>query len=314
MKKQKFLLVIISILLLIPLFSLPASALSTTARVNSDYSAITWNGHNYIRVHGSNISYVYGEYISDLALPQSEYDHVMYVSTCANEYAIELSLEFNEGGYTTYYYIREDMLDEYNDAITNGGGELSIYYGWLGFGSGETEVVSRESLYTEPITMKGHELARYSSMVYVDQSIFDGKIELCSRGYIFKDENERFYFLDYYQFGNTFYIGTDVWQNDTVTVYEITDEKIIDALTDDVDTDTDYSDDSGIVGYFIFSDVVFALALGVLPCIIGLASFIIGFFAKKGYKKFFFIISALCVLAAIFTFIAVLLSVIFFLV
>ena len=75
MKKQKFLLVILSVLLLIPILSVSVSAFGWTAKVNSDYSAITWNGHNYIRVNGANISYVYDtEFIDDLLLPEDEYD------------------------------------------------------------------------------------------------------------------------------------------------------------------------------------------------------------------------------------------------
>ena len=315
MKKQKFLLVILSVLLLIPILSVSVSAFGWTAKVNSDYSAITWNGHNYIRVNGANISYVYDtEFIDDLLLPEDEYDHVNYVNAYGNDYVIELDLEFNEGGYATYYYVREDKLDEYNNAIKNGSGKFSIYLGWLyGFGS-ETIDISRDSIYSNPVTMKGHEVARYSTMVYVDQTIFDGSLELDSRGYIFKDENGRFYFLDYYQFGD--YAYNHVSQADTVTVYEITDKEIIDALSDNANSNTNnaYLDDSGTVGYFIFSEAVYAVALGLLPCIIALASFIIGIFAKKGYKKFFFIISALCILATVFTFISVLLSVIFFLV
>ena len=316
MKKQKFLLVILSVLLLIPILSVSVSAFGWTAKVNSDYSAITWNGHNYIRVDSSHIAYVNGgEYISDLALPQSEYDHVSSVEAYGNEYAIELHLQFNQGGYTSYYYIREDRLDEYENALKNGTGEFSVYLGWIGFGSNETISASRDSLFSNPVTMKGHEVARYQNIVYVDQTIFDGTLELASRGYIFKDENGRFYFLDYYQFDNYSYIGMDVSENDTVTVYEITDKDIIDALSDDTHGNNNYYDvQMDTVGYFIFSVVIFAIALGVLPCVIALASFILGFFIKKGYKKFFFIISALCVLAAVFTFIAVLLSVIFFLV
>lgn len=316
MKKQKFLLVILSVLLLIPLLSVSVSAFGWTAQVNSDYSAITWNGHNYIRVDSSHIAYVNGgEYIRDLALPQSEYDHVSSVEVYGNEYAIELHLQFNQGGYTSYYYIREDRLDEYKDALKNGTGEFSVYLGWIGLGSNETISASRDSLFSNPVTMKGHEVARYQTIVYVDQTIFDGTLELSSRGYIFKDENGRFYFLDYYQFDNYSYLGMDISNNGTMTVYEITDKDIIDALSDDTHVNNNYYDvQTGTVGYFIFSVVIFALALGVLPCVIALASFILGFFIKKGYKKFFFIISALCVLAAVFTFIAVLLSVIFFLV
>lgn len=316
MKKQKLLLVILSVLLLIPILSVSVSAFGWTAQVNSDYSAITWNGHNYIRVDSSHISYVNGgEYINDLALPQSEYDHVSSVGAYGSEYAISLHLQFNQGGYVSYYYIREDKLDEYEDALKNGTGEFSVYLGWIGFGSNETISASRDSLFSNPVTMKGHEVARYQTIVYVDQTIFDGTLELASRGYIFKDENGRFYFLDYYQFDNYAYIGMDISNNGTMTVYEITDKDIIDALSDDTHGNNNYYDvQTGTVGYFIFSEVIFALALGVLPCVIALASFILGFFIKKGYKKFFFIISALCVLAAVFTFIAVLLSVIFFLV
>ena len=312
MKKQKLLLVILAVLLLIPMLSLSVSAFGWTAKVNSDYSAITWNGYNYIRVNGQDIAYVYdAEFIDDLLLPDGEYDHVRYVNANGNEYVIELELDFNEGGYATYYYVREDKLDEYNNALQKGSGEFSIYLGWIfGFGSEDMDI-SRDSIYSNPITMKGHEVARYSNIIYVDQTIFDGTVELSSRGYIFKDENGKFYFLDYYQFDDHAY--NHVSQADTVTVYEITDKEIIDALTDDAYTDY-YSDDTGTVGYFIFSEAVYAVALGLLPCIIALASFIIGIFARKEYKKFFFIISALCILAAVFTFISVLLSVIFFLV
>ena len=226
MKKQKFLVVILSVLLILPILVLPASAAIGTARVNADYSAITWGGHNYFRVDSSDIAYLPNtQPIYDLALANEEYKHVYSVSAVANKYAIQLTVSYIEGGYVNYYYIRDDKLDEYNNIVANGGNTFSVY---LGYGFNEkTVTLSRSALYSNPITMTGSAVARYEGNIWVEYSALDGNIDLASRGYIFEDENGTFYFLDEYQFGTGVNRYGSIGERDTVTVYEITDKRLL---------------------------------------------------------------------------------------
>lgn len=314
MKKQKILVVILSILLLLPILILPATAAEQifggTARVSADYSVIVWNSQKYIRVSSSDILYLENtQPIGDLALDPSEYDHIAYVSASANDYAIDLTLEYTEGGYVTYYYIREDKLDEYNDVIKNGAD--SFWVSMYGFGSADIEV-TRSALYSNPTTVSGSYVARYLTVAQVSCTAFDGDIELVSRGYIFKDENSSFYYVDEYQFGAGSERFEYIGERDTVTIYEITDEELVTALKNQSDYNDIYLEIEGSVGLFIFSVTVFAVALGFVPLLAAIVSFILGFFAKKGYKKFLFTVAALCLLAALVTLIAVIVCILFY--
>lgn len=311
MKKQKFLVVILVCIILLPIIVLPASALGSTAYVNEDYTEITWGSHKYYRVNSSDIVYIpNAQTVTDLKLADAEYEHVHYINATANDYAIELSLEYNGGGYVTYYYIRDDKLDEYNSILANGGDTFLIYLGYVD--GVENMTVSRSVLYSNPNTMTGSKIARYERYIWVEYSALDGQVELVSRGSIFEDENGKFYYLDDYQFASSAQ-NIPIAERDTVTVYEITDKKLIQALTQepDYDSDYDFSDTDGAIGIVVFSVTVFAIVLGVIPLVVALVSFILGFFAKKGYKRFFFTVSLLCLMASAVTFITVILCIIF---
>lgn len=314
MKKQKILVVILSILLLLPILILPATAAEQifggTARVSADYSVIVWNSQKYIRVSSSDIAYLQNtQSIDDLALEPSEYDHIMYVSADASEYAIGLTLEYNEGGYVNYYYIREDKLDEYNDIITNGADSFSVI--GYGYDSLETEV-TRSALYSNPTEVSGSYVARYSAVALVEYTAFDGDIELASRGYIFKGENDSFYYVDEYQFGAGAERFEPIAERDTVTIYKITDDELVSVLKQQSGYNDIFLEIEGSVGFFVFSVIIFAIVLGFVPLLAAIASFILGFFARKGYKKFFFTVAGLCLLAAFVTLIAVILCVLFY--
>ena len=294
MKTRKFLFALIIFSLLVSLMALPSAALFGNYRitVSEDYTYLTYEGEKYIRVE-SSFSVINTVYTEDIRFEGGD-AKVDWCEAEANGSAVRLYVDYTDGGSGTYLYIKESLLESYADFLSNGGDSYTFE---VSRGSLD---IDRDDLYASPLLVKGYELNYYSYVGPINTTGLDNTLFM-SCGYIMKNaDNEYFYVNDVSQ-------NTDLTMQSEVTIWQITDEKVISEIHGIVfgviwDNDGDVEiDDGGL----IFGVIILALVLGALPLVAGIVTFILSLKKDKQSKTLLRIISALCAAAFVITLVTI---------
>ena len=294
MKTRKFLFALVILSLLVSLTALPSAALFGNYRitVSEDYSYLTFDGEKYIRVE-SSFSVINTVYTEDIRFEGGD-AKVDWCEAEANGSAVRLYVDYTDGGSGTYLYIKESLLESYADFLSNGGDSYTFE---VSRGSLD---IDRDDLYASPLLVKGYELNYYSYVGPINTTGLDNTLCIPC-GYIMKNaDNEYFYVKDENP-------NTDLTMQSEVTIWQITDEKVISEINGIVfgviwDNDGDVEIDGGGL---IFGVIILALVLGALPLVAGVVTFILSLKKDKQSKTLLRIISALCAAAFVITLVTV---------
>lgn len=294
MKTRKILFALVILSLLVSLMALPSAALFGNYRitVSEDYSYLTFEGEKYIRVELS-FSVINTVYTEDIRFEGGD-AKVDWCEAEANGSAVRLYVDYTDGGSGTYMYLKESLLDDFNEFLTNGGDSYTFE---VSRGSLD---IDRDDLYASPLLVKGYELNYYSYVGPINTTGLDNTLFMPC-GYIMKNaDNEYFYVNDVSQ-------NTDLTLQSSVEIWQITDEKVISEIHGIVfgviwDNDGDVEiDDGGL----IFGVIILALVLGALPLVAGVVTFILSLKKDKQSKTLLRIISALCAAAFVITLVTI---------
>ena len=294
MKTRKILFALIIFSLIVSLMALPSAALFGNYRitVSEDYTYLTYEGEKYIRVE-SSFSVINTVYTEDIRFEGGD-AKVDWCEAEANGSAVRLYVDYTDGGSGTYMYLKESLLDDFNEFFTNGGDSYTFE---VSRGSLD---IDRDDLYASPLFVKGYELNYYSYVGPINTTGLDNTLFM-SCGYIMKNaDNEYFYVNDVSQ-------NTDLTMQSEVTIWQITDQQVISEIHGIVfgviwDNDGDVEIDGGGL---IFGVIILALVLGALPLVAGIVTFILSLKKDKQSKTLLRIISALCAAAFVITLVTI---------
>ena len=294
MKTRKILFALIIFSLLVSLMALPSAALFGNYRitVSEDYTYLTYEGEKYIRVE-SSFSVINTVYTEDIRFEGGD-AKVDWCEAEANGSAVRLYVDYTDGGSGTYMYLKESLLDDFNEFFTNGGDSYTFE---VSRGSLD---IDRDDLYASPLFVKGYELNYYSYVGPINTTGLDNTLFMPC-GYIMKNaDNEYFYVNDVSQ-------NTDLTMQSEVTIWQITDQQVISEIHGIVfgviwDNDGDVEIDGGGL---IFGVIILALVLGALPLVAGIVTFILSLKKDKQSKTLLRIISALCAAAFVITLVTI---------
>ena len=295
MKTRKILFALIIFSLLVSLMALPSAALFGNYRitVSEDYTYLTYEGEKYIRVE-TNFSIINTVYTEDVFFEGGNDAAVNWCEAEANGSAVRLYVDYTDGGSGTYMYLKESLLDDFNEFLTNGGDSYTFE---VSRGSLD---IDRDDLYASPLLVKGYELNYYSYVGPINTTGLDNTLFMPC-GYIMKNaDNEYFYVNDVSQ-------NTDLTMQSEVTIWQITDQQVISEIHGIVfgviwDNDGDVEIDGGGL---IFGVIILALVLGALPLVAGIVTFILSLKKDKQSKTLLRIISALCAAAFVITLVTI---------
>lgn len=295
MKTRKFLFALVILSLLVSLTALSSAALFGNYRitVSEDYTYLTYEGEKYVRVE-TNFSIINTVYTEDVFFEGGNDSAVDWCEAEANDTAVRLYVDYKDGGSGTYMYLKESLLDDFNEFLTNGGDSYTFE---VSRGSLD---IDRDDLYASPLLVKGYELNYYSYVGPINTTGLDNTLFM-SCGYIMKNaDNEYFYVKDENP-------NTDLTMQSEVTIWQITDEKVISEIHGivfsviwDNDDDIDFEGDG-----LIFGVIILALVLGVVPLVAGVVTFILSLKKDKQSKTLLRIISALCAAAFLITLVTI---------
>lgn len=309
MKNRKILFALLVLSLLLSLLSVTVSAAGKLV-VDEGLSSLTYNGEKYVRVESSAIDTInYTSTVYSISFSASDEKIISYASAFANDYAIEIYIDYESGGSGVYYYVRSDLLDEYELTLKYGGerGEMHLDYSSI-----EVDI---DKLYGEKLTLAGYELDSFPiNNGYVSHYCFDGYLTFFARGYILSNNDGEFFYVDTYQFGEQ-KTWSELAYCDNITVWRITDKSVIGSIREHSDnTYDDYYgdiyDDYSETDMFVPGLIIFGAVLGLLPLIVGIVTIIISAKAKAPYKKWLRMISGFCFAAAAITVVTIIVCVI----
>ena len=310
MKNRKIILSILTVVLLLPMLVLPASALGEI-EVAEGLESLIYNGDTFVRVDSADIYSVNDTVtVYNVSFSDADADAIVSAIAHANDSAIELCVDYELGGSGIYYYIRSDLVNEYRKAFLEGCNKCEINFDL------EAYRIKFSSLHGEELTIKGYELDTFPNFeAYVLPLCFDGDVTLFEKGYIVSNYKGEFFYVDQYQFGEYMNSGALSFCK-TLTVWRITDKGTLEILKSATDNDDYYDDDYYDNDYdeglnaFIPGLVIFGAVLGLLPLAGGIVAFIASSKAKAPYKKYLRTVAIFCLAAAAVTIATVILCVI----
>ena len=306
MKTRKIFLSILTVVLLLSLLALPANALGGI-EVAEGLGSLTYNGEKYIRVDSSNVSSVNDTMnVYDVSFSGADEDAMVYAIAYANDSAIELYVDYDLGGSGYYYYVRQDLLDDYNQALSGKATQGEMYLEFDSVG------ITIPSLRGEKRSIKGYELDAFPTFIgYVYPICLDGDVTLYDMGFVVSTFEGEYFFVDQYQFGE--YMGqSELNFRDTVTVWRITDKDIIKEIEDSSFGffEDDYDDFDEDLNMFIPGLIIFGAALGLLPLAAGIVTLIASLKAKAPYKKYLRTVAIFCFAAAAVTVVTIVICIV----
>ncbi len=283
--KKRILIIAICIILTISALCLPAYATPSATdlrNVSEDYTEVFYNGKTYIKIDPYH--YIDNcDYPIRITMPLSDTQQKEISSIVATERGVFLALDisFIKGGYVTYYYICEDYAADYQNFLDRGG---NMFEGFDPYWGIDFKVNSSEFL-TDPVTVKGYEVDYYETFLSIysyDESTSRSFKKLS--GMIITDGHNNFYYLDHYQFGADAAKNFDATEHDTVKLYKITNATILDQLIQD-DGYIEIDDEGVFWVFAVFTGIVFAALLVVLPLTVLIIALILSRKAKQPYKR-----------------------------
>jgi hypothetical protein len=287
--KKKILFALLSAIIIVSLCALPAFAKGNSLSISEDYSTAEYNGDEYVRLNYLHVDLdYYYDQIFEIELTATQQQEINEIYAFDHGHILEIEIAFIKGGHRTYYYLRSDMLEAYEDFL---GGDVDKYIieeSYLGiFVSG-----TAEEFLSHPITLKGYEVnyyAYYADVYHENESFrkYGGQI---------LTDGTSYYYLDHYQFGpESEASGFVPSQYDTVTIYKITDRAILSELITG-DDQSDYNDNfllSAITGF------VLVLFLGITPLAALILSLVFSRRARKPYRTLWRVVAILLALELI---------------
>ncbi len=302
MKNRKILFTLLIFVLLLPLLTLSVSARGEIT-VSEGLGFVTYNGEKYVRVDSSTVHSVNdSDHVYDIVFSPSDEEAIAYANAYANDSAIELFVDYNAGGSGYYYYIRSDLIAQYEQAMI-GDCKRAVLY--LDYGSVELDT---SSLYGEKILIKGYELDAFPFVNgYVYPMCCEGDVTLSDRGYIVSTYEGEFFYVDQYQFGE--YKNLSFCES--VTLWRITDNDIIAEIKEyshnDYLEDDYYGDEFDM---FIPGLIILGAVLGLLPLAVGIVTIIASAKAKPPYKKYIRTVAIFCFAAAAVTVVTIVICIV----
>ncbi len=291
--KKKILALIITILLLIPCFTLNASAIISEKidgntycgiSLSEDYKTLYYKEESYTRFNPSWTQWNNATYFNDIKYYSNEIKSVNF-DLGANDVIIRATIKLNDGSSISATYIKEDYYLAEHNSLLNFASEYTITFGYP---ADTTVSLTSKQILGEKVTLLNHEYSFCDSFDVTAQNKDDSY-------YIDKGEllaiNDSFYYVNY-QENNMATIPYYIENQDSVMAYKITDAEAISLLENAYNQ---YNSDA--IG-FLTGDftsniglVLLFLAFGIMPLAVFIVFLILSLRAKTpAYRKMFRII------------------------
>lgn len=284
--KKKLLFALLAVIIILSVSIFPAFATSNSPlSISEDYGSAEYNGALYVRLKDLhvNLGYDYDQ-IFKIELTATQQKEIGDIYAYDHGYVLQIELQFAKGGNMTFYYLRSDMLEAYEDFL---GGDVDTYIieeGW----SNIYVTCTPEDLLSVPVTLKGYEVSYYA--YYAD--VYHENESFRKYGGQILTDGTSYYYLDHYQLGPDNAISFEPSKHDTITLYKITDRAILSELiaNDDGFTGMDYDD---AVVLTIITGIVLILFFGLTPLAALILCLIFSRKAKSPYRTLWRVVAYL---------------------
>lgn len=287
MKRYKVLIILLTLLAV--LISLPVTTFAAEKEelvISDDYKSFEYGGVKYCRVSykSDDVEFYSSDYLSFTPrYTEEQQAEIEEVALYGCDQYIRLSIDFTDGGSLYEYYVREDLLDTYNEIASLSTPMLSFY-------KDSTRVYSeREKFFGEKVTMPAKEVMKLKR--YSVESREDGIPFSKYSGKIIISPDNSFYYLDYAENGM---VGKSYSEMDyeSFVLNRITDPELCGILTDEAEPEK-------TMGLIYSSIALVAIVLGLLPIAFGVFCALKYKGAEQPYKALYTISISICAVLVI---------------
>ena len=284
---KKYLICIITAILLFSCLSMTAFAENTAPTISDDYQTIYINGETYSRFNASLVGTSYYTYDITPELTDTQQENITAIDIEMNDSRTILSVQIGlkDGSTLSANYIREDYLQTYNDLTTDPNSPYTIDFFYP---LDNTVTGSKSDFMGTPVALSEYEI--YSSNYFdvfmtlnEDSSIYSGSLLIIDDSY---------YYVDYEENGVLNWSYFDLYEYTELAAYEITDSELVANIQ--AGEEAYYGDDYS----FFYDDeltnsissVFLILIFAVVPAIILVLFFIFALRSKGIYRRLFAVI------------------------
>ena len=285
---KKYLICIITTILLFSCLGMTALADETAPTISDDYQTVYLNGETYSRFNASMIdtNYYIGE--TPLALTESQQEIIANTSASTNSSKtfLQVNLNFADGATMTAYFLRDDFKEKYYELLENPSSIYVVNFRW----PDDNRIDAPKSLImANPVTLYYDEL-NLCDWYPVIADLGDGSSTIHVGSLLIS--SDRYYYVDYKEIGVT---NPNSFKPDSygkLPAYEITDPTLVTQLRDG--EEAFYGDSFGFLYDDDFTNTVSAIFLilifAVVPAVILVLFLILAIRSKTIYRKLFSVI------------------------
>lgn len=286
---KKYLICIITSILLFSCLGMTAFADETASTISDDYQTVYLNGKTYSRFNASLIETEYDTYDVTPELTDAQQENITNISIMANESESLLSvdIDFKDGSTLSANFMRDDYRKNYDELIKNPNTPYIIDFEW----PEGNQVTGSKSLFTaNPVVLAQRSLNR-SASYHVLMNIIEDDTRIYKGSLLIVDDH--YYYVDYEEIGVTNPYFFLPYEYTELPAYEITDPDLVAEII--AGEDAYYDDDFG----FFYDDdltktistVFLILIFAVVPAVILILFLILAIRTKTIYRKLF---AAIC--------------------
>lgn len=282
---KKYIICIITTLLLFSCFSMTALADNSAPTISDDYQTIYMDGKTYSRFNGGMIDTQDYDYDLTVELTdvQQEYIYSAEITVYNSASLLQAYINFKDGSSLFAYYLQADYINTYESMHTNPDCPYTIDFHYP---SGNTITGTKPFFTANPVVLNQKILNKsnvYPVLIVIDENdarVHKGSLLVCDNRYYYVDYDE-IKIYDYYEFSPYYYTE--------LTAYEITDA---DLLADIIaGEEAYYDDDFGFLYNDGVTDIVSIVFLifvfAALPAVAFILFLIFAIRSKGTYRKLF---------------------------
>lgn len=284
---KKYLICIITILLLFSCLGMTAFAETSAPTISDDYRTVYFNGETYSRVNASMIKVDHVNYNVELELTEKQQEDIAQVSITTNgsKSMINLVIEFKDGSRLSADYMQDTYQKTYEDLLADPNSPYTI-----DFKSPTNNKVtcSKSLLKANPVVLDKIALNRSNAfpiLVNLDDftHIYRGSLLI---------SGERYYYVDYEEIGVTSWNYFFLSKYTELPAYEITDSDLLSKIS--AGEEAYYNSDFGFLYNGELTDTIskvfLILVFAIIPAVILVLFLILAIRTKTVYRKLFTVI------------------------
>ena len=282
---KKFILCMVTVLLLCSCFGLGVFASPASATISDDCQEIYWKSNAYLRFNTSRLTTDYEQDVV-VELSEQQQETINNVSLSGNDTMTMLvaDIYYKDGSVLTAKFLREDYVETYENMLTE---DVEMYIIDFQFPKENTLSTEKAALFAEKVTLSSEKL-EWCGYYFPVISKTEDKSITAYHGALISIERD-YYYVDFRETLVESWDAFDPYNYTELSAYAISDNKLLENIESCMEHY--YSEDFGFLFNDKLTETISLIFLILMFCIIPFAIFVVFLIlairSKTIYKKMF---------------------------